>query len=94
MDPSPATATREDGEMADASPPPRAPLGSSGSGPALGPQDIDVLVQTVNQQMLVHHQLATTLGVVGKAMGDLVAEMRAGRASDTTPKLSLSQLVV
>jgi hypothetical protein len=79
---SPALEIREDREMADASPPPRAPLGSSGSVPALGPQDIAVLVQTVNQQMLAHHQLATTLGVVGKAVGDKVAEMRAGRASD------------
>jgi hypothetical protein len=74
---------RENGEMVDASPPPRAPLGSSGFVPALGPQDIAVLVQTVNQQTLAHYQLATTLEVVGKAMG---AEMRDGRSCDTTPK--------
>jgi hypothetical protein len=42
----PALEMREDGEMADASLTPRAALGSSGFGPALGPQDIAVLVQT------------------------------------------------
>jgi hypothetical protein len=71
------------GEKVDASPPPRAPLGSSGSIPAFGPQDIAALAQTVNQQTLAHYQLAATLEVVGKAMG---AEMQDGRSRDTTPK--------
>jgi hypothetical protein len=36
--------------------------------------------------LLIHHQLATTLGIDDKVVGDLVAEMPAGRASDTTHK--------
>jgi Retrotransposon gag protein len=80
---SPEHASREDGEMAEASPTPCAPLKSSASLPPVG---IQVLVHTVNQQTLAHHQLATTLEVVGRAMGDMVAEIRAGRSSDTTTK--------
>jgi Flp pilus assembly CpaF family ATPase len=75
MNTSPVVATHEDGERTNASPPPRAPLGSSGSVPAFRSQDVAVLVQTVNQQTLAHHQLATTLEVVGKATGDMVAVM-------------------
>jgi hypothetical protein len=91
MHPSPTLELREDGERADASPPPRAPLGSSGSGPALGPQDIDVLVQTVNQQMPAHQQLATTLGVVGKAVGDMIWSPRCALVAHLTqpPGVSL-----
>jgi hypothetical protein len=55
MDHSPAIELRDDGEMADASPPPRAPLGSSGSVPAFPhspggqPPEIRILKQALRR---------------------------------------------